>query len=147
MCVHGHGRLVPDHRTHHIRGLATHSLQRLQVLDVIRHDTVIHFHQALRHCYQVFRFRTRITDRLYVFEHFITRGLRQVFRRGVGFKERRGHHVHPFVRTLRREHHRHQTLVRRSKNEFALSYRHVGLEPREDIFIAFSYQHSVFRFL
>ena len=37
MCVHGHGWLVPDHRTHHIRGLATHSLQRLQVLDVIRH--------------------------------------------------------------------------------------------------------------
>ena len=44
MRVNRHGRLIPYNRTDDIGGLAAYPLQGLQILDIIRHLTVIDFH-------------------------------------------------------------------------------------------------------
>ena len=74
MGIYGHGRLVPDDCADDVGGLATDSLKCLEILDIIRHDTVVCFYKALRHGYQMFRFGTRITDGLDVFEYLVRRG-------------------------------------------------------------------------
>ena len=74
MRVHRHGRLVPDDCTDDVRGLAAYSLQRLQIIDVIGYDAVIHLNQPLCHLHQMFRFGARITDGLDVLKHFVRGG-------------------------------------------------------------------------
>ena len=134
MRIHRHGGLIPNHRTYHVRRLATDSLQRLQVLDIVRYDAVIDLYQPLRHLYQVLRFRARITDGLYVFEHLIACGFCHCFRRRVGGKEGRRHHVHPLVRTLRGKHNGHKALERIDEYQLTFRYRHVGFKPRQYMF-------------
>ena len=100
VCVHCHGRLVPDDGANDIRGLASDALQRLQVVDVIGYLAVIGCNEALRHLDQVFGFGTGITDRFDVFEHLIVCRCGQGFRCRVGGEESRRDHVHALVRTL-----------------------------------------------
>ena len=144
MGIHRHGGLVPDDGTDNIGSFASYALERLQILDIIGNSTVIGLHQAFRHGYQMFRFGTRVTDGLDIFKHLIAGGISHGLRGGISGKEGRCHHVHALVRTLRGEHHGHQTLEGIGKNQFAFRHRHVGLKPRENVFIAFSNQHSYY---
>ena len=131
MSVHRHGGLVPDDCTDHVRRLAADTLQRLQVLDIIGHDTVVDFYKPLRHLHQVLCFTARITDGLDVFEHLVARCLSQGLRRRVGGKKRRRHYIDPLVRALRGEHHSYQALERVGKHQLTLCHRHVRFEPSQ----------------
>ena len=141
MGVHCHGGLLPNDRTDNIRRLASDTLERLQVFDVIGYFALIDFHQALCHLYQVFGFGAWVTDRFDVFEDFVRGGLCEGFGGGESFKEGRSDHIHPLVGALGGKHYRYQQFIGIAVVQFALSHRHVGFEPGEDIFIAFRGRH------
>ena len=147
MRIDRHRRLVPDDGAHHVRGFASHALERLQLLYCVRHFAVIDLRQALRHLNEVFGFGAGITDRLDVFEDLIAGRCGEGFRRGVGGKKSRRDHVHTFVGALRREHYRHQALERVGKMQLALRYRHVRLKPRENMLESISCLHCFKPFL
>ena len=71
MCVHCHGRLVPDDGADDVGGLASDALKGLEVIDVIGYDAVVGGDEALRHLNQMFGFGTGITDGFDVFEDLI----------------------------------------------------------------------------
>ena len=54
MCVHRHGRLVPDDGTDDVGSFASDSLKGLQVLDIIGYDAVVRGDESLRHGNQMF---------------------------------------------------------------------------------------------
>ena len=56
MRIHGHCRLIPDDCTDHIRSFASYALERLQIVDIIRHLFVVDGYKTLRHQHQMFRF-------------------------------------------------------------------------------------------
>ena len=142
MRIDRHCGLVPYDRTNDISGFASYSLQRLKVVDVIGYLTVIDGNEALRHLHQVFRFGTGITDRLDIFKDLVTRGFRQSLRCRVGGKEGRRYHIHPFVRTLCRQHHSHKALERIEEHKFALRYRHVRFKPSQYVLKALFGRHD-----
>ena len=74
MGIDRHSGLIPNDRTNDVSGLATDTLQRLQVFDVIGNDAVVGRDQTLRHLNQVFGFRSRITDGFDVFKDLVCSG-------------------------------------------------------------------------
>lgn len=143
MRVHGHGGLIIDDGTDHIGSLASHALQRLQLFNGVGHLAVIDLDEALRHSHQVFRFGAGITDGLNIREDLIGGGPGQGFRRRVGGKESRRYHVYPLVRTLRREHDRHEALEGVCEMQLTLRNRHVGLEPGQYVLKAVGCFHNM----
>ena len=130
MCIDRHSGLIPDDRTNDVGGLATNSLQRLQVFDVIGYDAIVDRDQTLRHLNQVFGFRAWVADRLDVLKDLVGGSFREAFGRRVSGKEGRSDHIDALVRTLRGEHHSYQALEGTGKNQFTFCNGHVRLKPR-----------------
>ena len=55
---------------------------------------------------------------------------------GEAGEQGRSHHIHPLVRTLGRQYHRHQKLESGPEIEFAFRYGYIGLEPAQYRFVS-----------
>ena len=142
MGVDRHGGLVPNDRTDDVGGLASDTLECLEVIDVIGYDAVVGGDESLRHGDEVLCFGTGVTDRMYVFEHFVGCSGGKGVGCGVGGKEGRGNHVHALVRTLGGEHDCHEALEWRMEDQFAFCYGHVGCKPSDDVLKALLCGHD-----
>ena len=110
MRIHRHRSMTKPYGTNHIRRLAPHSCQLLQIIRSLRHLTSEHLNQLARHFSQMLRLGIRITHRTDQLINIFLARLCHVLRIRITGKESRRNHVDAFVGALRRKQGSHQKL-------------------------------------
>ncbi|MCY1372921.1 hypothetical protein D9M69_601600 [compost metagenome] len=101
--IHGHCRLIMDHRSNHICCFPPYPRHFHQLFYGIRHLIVKIIHQHLCHSYQVLRFIVGIGNAPDIFENLLRLSFGKDAGIGVALKEFRRHHIYPLIGTLRRK--------------------------------------------
>jgi len=142
MRVHGHCRLVVNHRHHHVGRFAAYAGQPLQFLDGARHLAAKLGHEQLAQARQVLGLIVGVGNAADERENVVCAGRAQL---GGGWKlrQQRGHHlVHTLVGALGAQHHGHYQLVRIAVGQLGFRLRKVGGEVIEKAAKPFGARHA-----
>ena len=110
MRIHCHRSMTEPYGTNHIRRLAPHSCQLLQIIRSLRHLTSEHLNQLARHFSKMLRLGIRITHRTDQLINIFLARLCHVLRIRITSKESRRNHVDTLIGALRRKQGCHQKL-------------------------------------
>lgn len=123
MRVHSHPWFLPDHRSHHIRSLATHPRQSHQSLMIRRNLSLMFFDKDAGCLQQVIGLAARKGDALQIRMQTVKISLSHIPRCRIPLKEGRRGHVDPLVRALGRKDDSDKELKRIMINQFRLGNR------------------------
>ena len=126
-------------RHHHARRLMPHTRQLLQRLETPRHHTAVRFHEDLREPRNRLRLLRRQSTRPDHALNLRHRHPHHFLRRGAQGPQVRRHEIHPFVRALRRQQHRHEecvgvAVVERHRR-FRVKLRQAPIDPRRALLL------------
>ena len=144
MGVDRHGGLVEDDGGDDVGGLASHTREPLEVVDIAGHYAAEVAQEPLRHTHQVAALVVGIGYRLDILKNVITAGSSHRFGVGVGAKERRRHHVDTLVGALGRENDGYQQLEGSLVVQLGLRHGHRLLEPGNHLVVSLLFFHHSF---